>query len=118
MEQSQTGIPKFTSKEMADLIAFLFFLHFIDEPGNSTRGEKVFSEWGCAKCHSVNGKKGEWMQLGLSKYQKTANPIELVAGIWNHSMGIEKAMRDKGILWPRFKKGELADLLQYVRTAK
>jgi mono/diheme cytochrome c family protein len=118
MSQTQTGLPKFTSKEMADLMAYLYFLHFIDEPGNSTNGRKNFSELGCAKCHTVDGIKGEWMQISLSKYQKASNPIELVAGIWNHGSGIEKAMREKGITWPRFKRGELADLLEFVRTAK
>ena len=118
MGQTQAGIPRFTSKEMADLLSYLYFLHFIDAPGNSKRGEKVFSEWGCVRCHSVNGKRGELMQLGLSKYQKVANPIEMVAGIWNHSTAIGKAMRDKGIPWPRFKKEDLADLLEFVKTAK
>lgn len=118
MAQIQTGIPKFTPKEMADLIAYLYFLHFIDEPGNSIHGNRVFSELGCAKCHSTNGIKGELMQIDLSKYGKTTNPMELVAGIWNHSIEIEKAMREKGIPWPRFKNGELDDLLEFIRTAK
>ncbi len=118
MSQTQTGIPKFTSKEMADLIAYLYFLHFIDEPGNPANGKRVFSELGCAKCHSMNGTKGELMQVDLSKYKKAANPIELVAGTWNHGAEIEKAMREKGISWPRFKKGELADLIEYIKPAK
>jgi hypothetical protein len=40
MAQTQTGIPKFTPKEMADLIAYLYFLHFIDEPYNPVTGKK------------------------------------------------------------------------------
>jgi cytochrome c len=118
MSQTQTGIPKFTPKEMADLIAYLYFLHFIDEPGNPANGKKIFSEFGCSKCHGLDGKPGEWMTLDLSKYQKAVNPMEMVAGIWNHSTEIEKAMREKGISWPRFKKGELADLLEFIRTPK
>jgi hypothetical protein len=58
------------------------------------------------------------MTIDLSKYQKVANPMEIVAGIWNHSTGIEKALKEKGIPWPRFKKGELADLLEYIRNLK
>jgi hypothetical protein len=58
------------------------------------------------------------MTIDVSKYQKVANPIEIVAGIWNHSTEIQKAMKEKGIPWPRFKKGELADLLEYIRTPK
>ena len=118
MSQTQLGIPKFTPKEMADLIAFLYFLHFIDEPGNPVNGKRFFSESGCSKCHGLEGKPGELMTISLSKYQKAGSPMDIVANLWNHSTEIEKAMREKGISWPRFKKGELADLLEFIRTPK
>ncbi len=118
MGQTQLGIPKFTPKEMADLIAYLYFLHFIDEPGNPVNGRKIFSESGCSKCHGLEGKPGELMTISLSKYQKAVSPMDIVASLWNHSTEIEKAMRGKGISWPRFKKGELADLLEFIRTPK
>jgi mono/diheme cytochrome c family protein len=116
MGQTPLGIPKFTPKEMADLIAYLYFLHFVDEPGNPIRGKRIFSEFGCSKCHGLDGKPGELMTRSLSKYQKTDSSMEIVSGAWNHSTEIGKAMVDKGIPWPRFKKGELADLLEYIRA--
>jgi mono/diheme cytochrome c family protein len=118
MAQTQIGIPKFSPKEMADLMAYLYFLHFVDEPGTFVNGRKTFVELGCSKCHGLDGKPGDFMNIGLSKYEKVTNPIEIVVGLWNHSTGIETAMKEKGIPWPRFKKGELADLLEYVRTPK
>jgi len=118
MSQTKTGIPKFTPKEMADLTAYLYFLHFIDEPGNPATGKKLFSEMGCVKCHGEEGKRGILMHVDLSKYQKGSTPIDIMAGIWNHSTEIEKAMRDRNLAWPRFKKGEMADLLEFVRTSK
>jgi mono/diheme cytochrome c family protein len=118
MSQTQTGIPKFTPKEMADLIAYLYFLHFLDEPGNPANGKRVYSDLGCSRCHGLDKKAGELMDIDLSKYQKAANLMDIVAGIWNHGGEIEKAMKEKGIPWPRFKKGELADLLEFIRTPK
>jgi cytochrome c2 len=118
MAQTQSGLPTFSPKEMADLISYLYFLHFIDEPGNSINGKKVFSELGCSKCHGLDGKPGELMTISLSKYQKAVSPIDIVAGIWTHGTEIDKAMREKGLSWPRFKKGELADLLEFIRTPK
>jgi len=120
MAQTQSGIPQFTPKEMADLMAYLYFLHFIDEPGNPAKGKRVFSEAGCTKCHGLNGdgKQGEWKTIDLSKYQKTTNPMDIVAGIWSHGVEIEKAMREKKAPWPRFKKGELSDLLEFIRSPK
>lgn len=118
MLQTETGIPKFTAKEMADLISYLYFLHFIDDPGNPVNGKKIYTQLGCSKCHGVNGRKGELMQVDLSKYEGTKNLMEIVAGIWNHGGDIERAMREKGLSWPRLKKGELADILEYIRTSK
>jgi cytochrome c2 len=118
MSQTKTGIPKFTPKEMADLVSYLYFLTFIDETGNPVNGRKTFSDLGCVKCHGLDGKRGEVMHIDLSKYQKTANPMEVAAGIWNHSMEIHRAIKEKGMPWPRFKKGEMADLLEYVRSPK
>lgn len=116
MSQTKSGIPKFSPKEMADLTAYLYFLHFMGEPGNPSQGKKKFSELGCVQCHGLDSKRGEVMHIDLSKYQKTNNPMEIAAGIWNHSVEIRKATLEKGIPWPRFKKGEMADLLEYVRT--
>jgi cytochrome c len=118
MSQTKTGIPKFTPKEMADLISYLFFLHFIDEPGNPVNGKKRFSDLVCVRCHGMDGKPGELMTIDLSKYQGATNPMEIAAGIWNHSVEIRRATVEKGIPWPRFKKGEMADLLEYLRTPK
>jgi len=118
MSQTQLGIPKFTPKEMADLIAYLYFLHFIDDPGNAINGKRIFSESGCSKCHGFDGKPGEWKTISLSKYDKAGSPMDIVAGIWNHSTEIDRAMREKGLSWPRLKKGEMADLLEFIRSPK
>ncbi len=116
MAETPSGIPKFTPKEMADLITYLYFLHFTDEPGNPAKGRKIFLDLGCSQCHSLAGKPGDWMNIDLSKYQKVANPMEIAAGIWNHGAEIEGAMREKGFSWPRFKPGEMAHLLEFVRN--
>lgn len=118
MAQTRTGLPKFTPREMADLLAYLYFLHFIDEPGNPGNGKKVYLEMGCSKCHGLDGKPGELMQIDLSKYQKGLNPMDLVAGVWNHSLEMEKALKENQIPWARFKKGELGDLLEFIRSPK
>ncbi len=116
MADTRIGIPKFTAKEMADLLAYLYFLSFSDEPGNAAKGMKDFQELRCSKCHSADGVKGELMQIDLSSYQKKRDPMDLVAGIWNHSSEIEKALKEKGISWPRFKNRELTDLLGFIEA--
>ena len=115
--QTQCGIPKFTSQEMTNLLAYLYSLHFIDEPGNRTNGERIFSSIGCSQCHGPDRKPGELMYIDLSKYETTAE-MEIVASMWNHSKEIQKAVGEQNMPWPQFKEGEMADLLEFIRTPK
>ena len=115
--QTQCGIPKFTSNEMADLLAYLYFLHFMDPPGNRTKGEKIFSTIGCSQCHSPDRKSGKLRYIDLSKYEAQAE-MEIVAGMWNHSKQIQRAVGEQNMPWPQFKEGEMADLLEFIRTSK
>jgi mono/diheme cytochrome c family protein len=111
----QGEVPRFTSKEMTDLLAYLYFLHYTDEPGDASRGKKLFSAIGCAQCHGLDGKRGTLMYIDLSKYRNSP-PTDIVASIWNHSIKMREATEAKGVSWPQFKKGEMADLLEFIRT--
>ena len=111
----QGGVPRFTAKEMADLLAYLYFLHYTDKPGDALRGKKLFSNIGCAQCHSMDVKRGTLMYIDLSKYRNSP-ATEIVAGIWNHSIKMREAAAEKGVSWPQIKKGEMADLLEFIRT--
>jgi len=115
--QTQCGIPKFTSTEMTDLLAYLYSLHFMGTPGNGTNGEKIFSTIGCSQCHGPDRKSGKLMYIDLSKYEATSE-MEIVAGMWNHSKEIWKAAGEQNMPWPQFRKGEMADLLEFIRTPK
>ena len=111
----QGGVPRFTAKEMADLLAYLYFLHYTDKPGDALRGKKLFSDIGCAQCHGPDVKHGTLTYIDLSKYRNSP-ATEIVAGIWNHSIKMREAAAEKGVSWPQIKKGEMADLLEFIRT--
>ncbi|MDH4230763.1 MAG: cytochrome c [Nitrospirota bacterium] len=115
--QTECGIPKFTAKEMSDLLAYLYFLHYIDEPGDTALGEKMFSEMHCAQCHSLKGERGKLIFIDLSGYQDT-DQTTLVAGIWNHTAEMMEAMGVKNLAWPQLRKGDMADLLEFIRSAQ
>ncbi|MGC1454423.1 MAG: c-type cytochrome [Nitrospirota bacterium] len=112
---TQCGVPRFTAKEMTDLLAYLYFLHYTDEPGDSSKGKKLFSAFGCAQCHGLDGKHGTLMYIDLSNF-RNSQPTEIVASIWNHSVKMQAATGEKGVSWPQLKKGEMADLLEFIRT--
>ena len=117
MAQVQSGSTRFTSKEMIDLLAYLYFLHSLDEPGDVAKGRTLFSEKGCAQCHGLDGRRGRLMYIDLSGVQKMTQ-TEIVAGLWNHTIEIQRSIGEKGLPWPQLEKGDMADLLEYIRTPK
>lgn len=112
---AQHGVPRFTAKEMADLLAYLSFLHQKDEPGDASRGGKLFSDLGCAQCHGLDRRRGALMYIDPLKYRDGPR-TEIVASIWDHNVKIREATGQTSVSWPRFKKGQMADLLEFIET--
>jgi len=102
---------------MADLLAYLYFLPFTDEPGNITNGKKLFSEMRCSECHGQDKERGKLMYIDHSKYQDMPK-MDLIASIWNHSLEIKKAGSEEYISWPLVRQREIADLVEFIRAPK
>ncbi|MCK5554100.1 MAG: c-type cytochrome [Deltaproteobacteria bacterium] len=109
--------PTFSQREMADIVAYLYFLSYFDEPGEADRGERLFVEKGCARCHSPKAERAD-MGPYLAKAGRHSSPVGLATSMWNHAPEMTKRMRMKKIPWPNFSKGETADLIEYIRSEK
>ena len=74
MEAKKIPPQKMDKKEMADLFAFLYFIRYMDEPGNPRNGKALMESKHCSKCHPVvkEGTKGDLSRLG-NVYQ--SNPL-------------------------------------------
>src|SRR5512139_3005050 len=53
MRERRIARPTISTDEMADLAAFLYFLNYFDQPGDPSKGEWLFAQKGCVKCHAV-----------------------------------------------------------------
>lgn len=114
MEREKIDWPKFSSGEMSSLIAYLYYINYFDESGNTKNGEDLFSQKGCAKCHAVEG-KGGGIGPSLSKFKRDYSPIFMAQAMWNHGSEMEATMKKLGINRPQFKDKEMLDLSAYVR---
>ena len=114
MAEEKIDFPKFSSGEMSSLIAYLYYINYFDEPGNAEKGEELFSEKECVKCHAVEGKGGK-IGPSLSKFKRDYSPIFMAQAMWNHGSGMEAIMKRLGIKRPQFKEREMIDLSAYVR---
>ncbi len=101
--------------EMAALFSFLYFIRYVDEPGDPAEGKLLLSAKGCTTCHSILGKGGK-IGPDLTKWGVYINPIVWAQKMWQHAPQMEKAMKKKGISWPILNAKDMVNLVAYVQT--
>lgn len=103
--------PTFKGSEMADVIAYIFYLKFAGESGDSEEGRTIFQDMHCSECHVLGG-RGSGPDLTLSQAFDT--PFSLAAVLWNHAPKMEKTLNQHNLLWPEFAPGQMADLYAFL----
>ncbi len=116
MRELDLPFPEFSSTEMVDLAAYLYFLKYLGEPGNLYRGKILVDEKGCLTCHSV-GERGENLAPAFDGLSKYISPLYLAQSLWNHGPEMDASLQNMGLERPIFEKGEIVDLSAYIRAA-
>ncbi len=118
MQQRGVAFPRFSGTEMADVIAFLYYLRFDETHGDSAAGERVFRAKGCAGCHRPPTPPSSGPAVGpdLSRSAAVTAPMRLAAAMWNHAPAMYGVMRTRTLEWPRFEGDEMRDLSVYLRS--
>lgn len=114
MQERGVARPTFSPQEMGDLMGYIYYFNYFDQPGDFIAGERVFVEKGCVRCHSV-GENGSNNKISLDEYGRYVAPSFLVTGLWNHGPDILSEMKKIGLKQPEFKGQELNHLLAYIR---
>jgi len=105
--------PRFQGTEMADVIAFLYYLRFNETGGDARAGRAVFAEKGCATCHGREGQGA--IGPKLSQSQGVLTPLGLATAMWNHAPAMFDVAQSQKVDWPRFEHDEMRDLAEYLR---
>ncbi|MBI3004414.1 MAG: cytochrome c [Ignavibacteriales bacterium] len=112
MQQASIHWPRFQGNEMADIIAYIYFLGFEDHEGSDRRGGRVFGEKGCNSCH-VKG--GEGKGPDLASLKKLDSPVRMIQLMWNHAGDMEDLLITQNKRWPELSPEEMRDLYAYLR---
>ncbi len=105
--------PSLSTKQMSDLINYLYFFQFIDPAADPQRGRVVIVEKQCVSCHSFGGVR-ETVGPNLATAAGLGTPLEVITAMWNHASSMEEMMLEQDMAWPVFKGGEMADLIAYL----
>jgi cytochrome c2 len=105
----------FSGEEMADIIAYLYFVNYADVRGLPARGSRLFSDK-CSACHTLGD--GQRAAPDLATVPGLEDPIGIITAMWNHSPKMEQELRIRGLAWPRLQPGDAADLTAYLLSAR
>lgn len=116
-EFTRRGVPPvtFSGQEMADVIAYLYFVNYATVRGSASRGAALFREK-CGTCHSVGG--GRRVGPDLAAARGLDDPIAIFAAMWNHAPRMEQELKSRGLVWPRLMPGDAADLTAFLVTTR
>lgn len=115
MREFRVARPTFDGNELADLIAFLYFLNYFDEPGDPRAGKALFAEKHCIRCHAV-GREGGTIGPRLDAIPRGTPPLRIAQALWNHGPAMTGAMRRMNLDPPRFRGNEFLDLVAFLRS--
>jgi cytochrome c2 len=118
MQTLGIALPQFSDQEVSDLIAYLFFLQYFDPPGDVVKGQGIFMEKGCILCHYAPRGAEKLIAPDLSRSPALSSPLALSSAMWNHAPAMEAQIRERGLPWPRFRDGDVRDLVEYLRSLR
>jgi cytochrome c2 len=107
--------PSISTAEMGELAAFLYFLNYFDPPGEPGKGEVLFADKQCGKCHAVGGRGGH-VGPALDTYKRFASPLFLAGAMWRHGAAMGRKMGESNVPRPGFGDGDLAHILAYIQN--
>src|SRR3972149_3807719 len=116
MKQLKIPWPSFKGKEMADLVAYLYYLDYFDEPGDPMAGRRLIRGKECLRCHTIGGGGGR-IGPNLDKMKAYASAIFMAQAMWNHGPPMVKKMAELGLSPPSLEGKEMVNLLAYIRAA-
>lgn len=115
MHEFRVSRPAFEGSELKDLLAFLYFLNYFDEPGDPKQGKVLFAEKHCIQCHGL-GRVGGAMAPRLDTLPRGTPPLRIAQNLWNHGPVMVPAIRRMGLDVPEFRGSEIIDLFAYLRS--
>lgn len=100
---------------MADVIAFLYSVQYIDFGGSPIVGQQLFSERKCDQCHGKDG-QGTEHAPNLKKGARLLTPVNLAQALWSHGPRMYAKAQDLGLSWPTLQQGDSRHLLAFLSS--
>lgn len=115
MMKSNSPLPKFTTAEMSQLVAYLAFMRYKGDDGNSRRGMKYLKSKNCIACHKFGGEGGD-IGPDITAGENYLSPLSLVESMWNHGPNMFNIFKTHNIERPVFDNDEIVDIAAAIQS--
>jgi len=115
MREESIRYESINKKEMGDLFSFLYFIRYVDEPGDPVQGKSLLATKNCTTCHSILGKGGS-IGPDLTRWGVYINPIVWAQKMWVHAPRMEEEMQKKKMAWPILNAKDMVNLVAYIQS--
>jgi nitric oxide reductase subunit C len=120
MAELRVPRPELEGTDLADILAYIQTastepttdkIYMV--PGSPGRGEKVFAEKGCIRCHAIRGSGGQGgPDLGAKGLHKSVT--EIAGLMWNHEPAMWARMQESDVPLPQLSDQEISDVIAYL----
>ncbi len=113
--------PSLDARELVHIVSYIRSLSAsgdaeLLDPGDAARGEAIFRQHGCGRCHAVRGKGGGvGPDLGRRAWVTSFTGVAIAQ--WKHAAGMRAAMTARGITAPELSSQEMAHVIVYLFSA-
>ncbi len=115
MKARSISVPRLQALEMADLVAYLYAVRYLAEPGDPRKGRELATIKGCLVCHSLEGTGGK-VGPDLAKAKGLDSAAAVIAALWNHGFIMAERAERRHVAWPRFRPEEMAHLVAFLQA--
>jgi cytochrome c553 len=108
-------MPTFQGREMADVIAFVYSLRYLEPGGSPHVGESVFAWRGCGRCH---GDHAEGTRSGppLRGRGQNYTAVRMASILWRHGAKMYQQSQKMGQGWPQLEPSDVGDILAFLNA--
>jgi mono/diheme cytochrome c family protein len=115
MKVRAVPVPQLQPEEMADIVAYLYAVRYLAQPGDARRGSVVAASKGCLGCHALDGERGKTAP-NLARVAGLDSPATVLAALWNHSFVATPATGRTPVGWSEMRAEEMADLTAFLQS--
>jgi cytochrome c2 len=115
MKARGISVPRLQALEMADLVAYLYAVRYLAEPGDPGKGRELATAKGCLGCHSLKGEGGK-IGPDFAKVKGLDSAPAVIAALWNHGFIMAERAERRQVAWPQFRPEEMAHLVAFLRS--